>query len=288
MAGLLAKARGLEGEGISAFIYTGAYQVPTPTITGSVREDIIVVDKVIGAGEIAIADHRSAQPTRVEIQKLAAEARVGGMLSGKAGVLHLHIGDGKSGLEMLFEIVEEGEIPITQFTPTHVNRNPWLLEHASDWGKRGGYVDVTSGVGLANAVGNAVKPSRAVRQLLSQGVELSRITMSSDGNGSMPYFDGKGNLIGLMVANQNSLLEEMRDLVRLEGLPLTMAVQLITSNVARILKLWPRKGSIQVGADADFAVLTPDVLLHQVWARGRLMVDEGRPLVWGTFEKHLN
>lgn len=285
MAGLLAKARGLEGEGISAFIYTGAYQVPTPTITGSVREDIIVVDKVIGAGEIAIADHRSAQPTLVEIQKLAAEARVGGMLSGKAGVLHLHIGDGKSGLKMLFEIVEEGEIPITQFTPTHVNRNPWLLEHASDWGKRGGYVDVTSGVGLANAVGNAVKPSRAVRQLLSEGVELSRITMSSDGNGSMPYFDGMGNLIGLMVANQNSLLEEMRDLVRLEGLPLTMAVQLITGNVARILKLWPRKGSIQVGADADFAVLTPDVLLHQVWARGRLMVDEGSPLVWGTFEK---
>ncbi|MDI3538800.1 MAG: hypothetical protein PWP12_794 [Bacillota bacterium] len=288
MASLLAKARGLECEGISAYIYTGAYEVPTRTLTGSVRTDLIIIDKVIGTGEIAISDHRSAQPLRAEIQKLAAEARVGGMLSGKAGVMNLHVGDGKSGLKMLFEIVEESEIPITQFIPTHVNRNPWLLQHACEWGKRGGYVDVTSGVSPASGAAHSIKPSQAVRQLLAEGVELSRITMSSDGNGSMPCFDEKGNIIGLMVATQDSLLTELRDLVRVEGLPLAEVVQVITSNVAKALKLWPRKGSIQVGSDADFAVLTPDITLYQVWARGRLMVDEGKPVVWGTFEKQLN
>ena len=47
MESLLAKARGLEDEGLSTFIYAGAYQIPTPTITGSVRSDIILIDKII-------------------------------------------------------------------------------------------------------------------------------------------------------------------------------------------------------------------------------------------------
>lgn len=285
MESLLAKARGLETEGLSTYIYTGSYEVPTPTITGSVRSDIIIIDKVIGAGEIAISDHRSAQPLAADIQKLAAEARVGGMLSGKAGVVDLHVGDGKNGLSMLKEIMENGEIPMTQFIPTHANRNPWLFKDAIEWGKRGGYIDITSGVSPASGSQKAIKPSTAIRQALDAGVELSRITMSSDGNGSMPRFDEKGNTIGVMVASEDSLLEELRDLVFEEGVELDKAVQVVTSNVAKALKLWPRKGALEVGADADIAVLTPEIGLHQVWAKGQLMVDDGKPIVFGTFEK---
>lgn len=285
MTSLLAKARGLEQEGVSTYIYTGAYEVPTPTLTGSVRSDLIIIDKVIGTGEIAISDHRSAQPLKEDIKKLIAEARVGGMLSGKAGVMNLHVGDGKSGLDIPFAIIEEGEIPITQFIPTHVNRNPWLFKQAIEWGKRGGFIDVTSGVSPVNGSQKAIKPSQAIREAVAAGVELSHITMSSDGNGSMPRFDEKGNTVGVMVASEDSLLEELHDLVQVEGIPLTEAIQVVTSNVAKILKLWPRKGCIQVGADADFVVLTPKVGLHQVWARGRQMVNEGKPLVFGTFEE---
>lgn len=284
MTSLLAKARGLECEGISTYIYTGAYHVPTPTITGSVRSDLIIIDKVIGAGEIAISDHRSAQPLKADIQKLAAEARVGGMLSSKAGVINAHIGDGKSALSMLSAIVDEGEIPITQFIPTHVNRNSWLFAQAIDWGKRGGYIDITSGVSPATGVQKAIKPSQAVQAALDGGVDLSRITMSSDGNGSMPRFDESGNIVGLAVASEESLLAELRDLVRDEGLPLTDALQIVTSNVAKALKLWPDKGGIQIGVDADLVVLTSDLAIEQVWAKGRLMVDKGQPVVLGTFE----
>lgn len=284
MTSLLAKARGLENEGITTYIYSGAYQVPTPTITGSVRTDLIIIDKVIGAGEIAISDHRSAQPLQADIQKLVAETRVGGMLSGKAGIVNVHVGDGKSGLDMLFAIVEESEIPITQFLPTHVNRNSRLFKQAIEWGKRGGFIDITSSVSNASGASEAIKPSQAIRDALVAGVELSRITMSSDGNGSMPRFDEKGNMVGLKVASEASLLTELRDLVRVEGVPLVQAIQVITSNVAKALKLWPRKGAIQLGSDADFVVLTPDIGLHQVWARGRLMVDNGKPVVFGTFE----
>lgn len=285
MASLLAKARGLECEGITTYIYTGAYEVPTRTLTGSVRTDLIIIDKVIGTGEIAISDHRSAQPHKDEIKKLVAEVRVGGMLSNKAGVMNLHVGDGTNGLEMLFTIIDESEIPITQFLPTHVNRNPWLFKQAIDWGHRGGFIDVTSGVSPASGSANAIKPSQAIREAIAAGVELSHITMSSDGNGSMPRFDDHGNTVGVMVASEDSLLAELRDLVQEEGVPLTEAIQVVTSNVAKVLKLWPRKGCIQVGADADFAVLTQDIGLHQVWARGRQMVDDGKPVVFGTFEK---
>lgn len=285
MPGLLAKARGLENEGLTTYIYTGAYEVPTRTLTGSVRTDLIIIDKVIGTGEIAISDHRSAQPRQEDIQKLVAEARVGGMLSGKAGIMDVHVGDGRGGLNMLFAIVDESEIPITQFLPTHVNRNRRLFKQAIEWGRRGGFMDITSSVSPATGSAQAIKPSRAIREALTAGVELSRITMSSDGNGSMPRFDDHGNMVGLQVASEASLLTELRDLVQGEGVSLAEAIQVITSNVAKALKLWPRKGGIQVGADADFVVLTPEIRLTQVWARGRLMVQDGRPVVWGTFEQ---
>ena len=133
MTSLLAKARALEVEGVSTFIFSGSYEVPVRTLTGSVRSDLVLVDKVIGAGEIAVSDHRSSQPTFEEIARLAAECRVGGMLGGKAGVLHLHLGDGKRGLELLFRLIRETEIPVTQVIPTHVTRNPELFEQGLDW-----------------------------------------------------------------------------------------------------------------------------------------------------------
>ena len=63
MTALLAKAHGLENEGISTYAYTGSYQVPVRTLTDSILKDIMMLDKVIGVGEVAISDHRSSQPT---------------------------------------------------------------------------------------------------------------------------------------------------------------------------------------------------------------------------------
>ena len=97
LAGLLAKARGLEAEGISTFICSGSYGVPLQTITGSIEKDLILIDKVIGVGEIALSDHRSSQPSIDEISRIAAEARRGGMLAGKSGVVNVHLGDGPRG-----------------------------------------------------------------------------------------------------------------------------------------------------------------------------------------------
>lgn len=285
VASLLAKARGLEDEGITAYIYSGSYEIPTPTITGSVRNDIILIDKVIGTGEIAMCDHRSSQSPKEAYQQITAEARVGGMLSGKAGVVNMHLGDGEDGLKMLYEITKNGEIPKTQIIPTHVNRNKRLFKEAIEWAKQGGIMDVTSSVSPETGSSHSVKSSEAVKQALEAGVNIENITMSSDGNGSMPIFDEAGNNIGVGVASQISILNEFRDMVQKENIAITDAVKIITSNIAKFTKLYPRKGCLANNSDADILVLDKDLQLQHVWARGTHMVENGKPIVFGTFEK---
>ena len=92
---LLAQMRALREEGIGAWCHTGGYHVPPVTLTGSVRDDIVYLDPVIGVGELALSDHRSSQPTRDELLRIASDAHVAGMISGKAGIVHLHLGDGE-------------------------------------------------------------------------------------------------------------------------------------------------------------------------------------------------
>ncbi len=285
VASLLAKARGLEDEGITAYIYSGSYEIPTPTITGSVRNDIILIDKVIGTGEIAMCDHRSSQSPKEAYQQITAEARVGGMLSGKAGVVNMHLGDGEDGLKMLYEITKNGEIPKTQIIPTHVNRNKRLFKEAIEWAKQGGIMDVTSSVSPEAGSSHSVKSSEAVKQALEAGVNIENITMSSDGNGSMPIFDEAGNNIGVGVASQISILNEFRDMVQKENIAITDAIKIITSNIAKFTKLYPRKGCLANNSDADILVLDKDLQLQHVWARGTHMVENGKPIVFGTFEK---
>ena len=285
VASLLAKARGLEDEGITAYIYSGSYEIPTPTITGSVRNDIILIDKVIGTGEIAMCDHRSSQSPKEAYQQITAEARVGGMLSGKAGVVNMHLGDGEDGLKMLYEITKNGEIPKTQIIPTHVNRNKRLFKEAIEWAKQGGIMDVTSSVSPESGSSHSVKSSEAVKQALEAGVNIENITMSSDGNGSMPIFDEAGNNIGVGVATQISILDEFRDMVQKENIAITDAIKIITSNIAKFTKLYPRKGCLANNSDADILVLDKDLQLQHVWARGTHMVENGKPIVFGTFEK---
>lgn len=275
MYGLLAKARALEVEGITTYIYTGAYEVPTRTITENVRNDLILIDKVIGVGEIAISDHRSAQPDLIEIRKLAAEARVGGMLGGKPGLVHFHVGGGPRGIQPIFDILETSELPITIFTPTHMNRTPDLLQQGAMFANQGGKVDITAGP----------EAYKGIMRLLNEfNVPISNITISSDGNGSMPKFDRGGNLIGLGVGSVRANLDTWSDVMIKGHVPMEEALKLLTTNVAQNLKLTGKKGCIIAGANADLVELTDDLEVNRVWARGRLMVDGGKAIVKGTFE----
>lgn len=279
---LFAKVMALETEGVSAYMTTGSYEVPVDTFTGSVRKDIYMIEKVLGTGEIAISDRRSSQPTRAEIERIAADSYVAGLLSGKRGFVHFHMGDGVRGLDMLLTIIAETEIPARQFIVTHVNRNRRLFEQSKKFAEAGGIIDFTSGVSDEDGFPGAVKPCRCIAECVKNGVPLSNITMSSDASGSMALYEN-GVFVKLLITKADSLLSEFRDMVLRENIPLEIALTFITSNVAEAIGLYPKKGAVAEGSDADFVLLTERLAIDSVIAKGKVVLGNKELLIRGTF-----
>jgi beta-aspartyl-dipeptidase (metallo-type) len=280
MAGLVAKARALDIEGITTYLWTGCYEMPTRTLTDSARGDIVLVDKIIGIGEIAISDHRGSHPSDKDLIHLASEARVGGMLSGKCGILHMHLGDGKEGIAPLLNITQHSEIPFENLLPTHINRNRKVFEQSVEYAKTGGFVDITSGIKPEGD--DAVHPVVAFKILLESGVSPYNITMSSDAGGSMPIFDNQGKLIKLGVGMPSSNMEIIKECVE-TGIPLETALIPFTSSPAKLLKL-QGKGYLQREFDADIILLDKNLKPHTVISKGKIMVKDYKPIIFGTFE----
>lgn len=276
---LYAKAKSLEEEGINTYIYSGSYRVPLITFTGNLIEDFILIDKVIGAGEIAVSDHRSSQPSVDELKRIVADARVGGILSNKAGIVNIHVGDGKSMLDILYEVVETTEIPVTQFLPTHINRNKKLFEEGLNYAKIGGFVDFTTSVG--DLLEEDLQAWKAVKIYIENGFE-NQVTMSSDGQGSLPKFNEKGQFIGLGIGKVSSVMEQFKSAVK-NGVPFEKILKAITQNPAKILKL-SSKGVIAPGKDADILLFNSDLNLDSVLCMGKLLMSKEQILVKGTFE----
>ena len=287
MTALLAKAHALENEGITTYAYTGSYQVPVHTLTDSLMKDIMMLDKVIGVGEVAVSDHRSSQPTFEEFARIASDARVAGMLSGKAGIVNVHLGDSERRLDLIRRVIHDTEIPASQFLPTHVNRNEALFEECLDFAAEGGTIDFTGNedIDYWETICDEVRVCRGIRRLLARGISSDRFTISSDGQGSMPVFNAQGEYQGIGVGKASCLLKEVRECVQKEDIPLETAIKGITCNPASILKL-DRKGRIKEGFDADICLLEEGALkLNTVIAKGQVMVKDGEQKVFGTFER---
>lgn len=287
MAALLAKAHALENEGITTYAYTGSYQVPVHTLTDSLMKDIMMLDKVIGVGEVAVSDHRSSQPTFEEFARIASDARVAGMLSGKAGIVNVHLGDSERRLDLIRRVIHDTEIPASQFLPTHVNRNEALFEECLDFAAEGGTIDFTGNedIDYWETICDEVRVCRGIRRLLEREISSDRFTISSDGQGSMPVFNAQGEYQGIGVGKASCLLKEVRECVQKEDIPLETAIKGITCNPASILKL-DRKGRIKEGFDADICLLEEGTLkLNTVIAKGKVMVKDGEQKVFGTFER---
>ncbi len=270
---LYAKAKALEVEGISAYMHTGSYEVPTKTITGAVRSDLVFVDKVLGV-KIALADHRCSFPTTQELARIASDLRIGSMISGKKGLLHIHMGGLDNPFGKINELLGMG-LPIHHFSPTHVARKSALLEEAIAFGKKGGFIDITSGGS------QFTEPAAAVLHAVESGVPCNQITLSSDGNGSLPCFDQQGKMIGLEAASVDSNLKVLPYLLEC-GFSLEQALGFLTANVADSLGI--DKGRVMPGSDADLVIFDQNLQLNKVYARGQLMVNDSKAVVFGSFE----
>ena len=273
---LLYKCRALNEEGVSCYMLTGAYQFPSPTMTGSVIDDIALIDRVIGC-KVALSDHRSSNLTKQELIRLASDVRMGGLISGKAGVLVMHMGSGVNRLRHVLDAVRETDIPVRTFWPTHMRRSPELIDEGVEFIALGGTIDFTATEdgAVAATVAGLVK---------ERGVNIDSITMSSDAFGSQPRFDEKGNCVGLTYVSPRTLHMELKQLVQAHDLPLSEALKLLTVNPARMMLLSGVKGEIAPGADADLIAYGPDMEIDTVFARGTLAVRHGEAVLKGRFE----
>ena len=277
---LLARARGLFEEGLSAWCHTAGYHVPPTTLTGSVRGDIVHLERCIGIGEVAISDHRSSQPTLDEILRLAADAHVAGLMTGKAGVLHLHVGDGERGLDLVRRALEQSEIPPRTFHPTHVNRKRRLFDEALALAKLGCSIDVTAYP--VEKGDDAWSAEDAIERFLDSKLPRERLTASTDGGGCLPILDAEKRIVAMDVGDPAMLAKTLQTLLK-RGRKLEDVLPVFTSNPARLFRL-ADKGRIAAGADADLVVLDPTGAVRDVMARGRWHVRNGAPVLRGMFE----
>lgn len=275
---LYAKTMALCEEGVSAYMLTGAYDYPSPTITGLPEKDLVFIHKVLGL-KLAISDHRAPNVSTQELIQIASKMRVHGMLSGKPGFVALHMGDAKSGLIPAAEAVEYTAIPIKIFRPTHVNRNTRLLEQGYEFLTLGGYIDFTCGFEEEKS------PAKCIKTAMERKLPLEHITISSDGHGSWSTYDENGTLLEMGVAGMDALYNELKRMVEVYDIPLEQALTFVTTNVAEGLGLENQKGTVKVGADADLVILDEDFNIDTVVARGQVMLEDGKLLKMGTYEK---
>ncbi|MCI6989255.1 MAG: beta-aspartyl-peptidase [Campylobacter sp.] len=273
---IVAKANALTNEGISAYAHTGSYAYPSPTLTGDVGKDIAYIDKILGI-KIAISDHRSSCITRDELARLVSKGRVAGMLSGKLGYTTFHVGDGKKGLGVIYDVLNEYDLPIALFQPTHLNRNQTLFKQSMQFLKDGGYADYTC------YSPDRFTPYQAIADLIKEGVPLDKVTMSSDGYGSYSKYDKDGNLTEMGVASVMAIYNEFKVLLN-NGFSLEDALPFVTSNVARSIGLGKFKGQIFEKFDADMLILDKDYNIDFVIAKGEILKDDSGFIKKGSYE----
>jgi beta-aspartyl-dipeptidase (metallo-type) len=277
---LLATLYALREEGLNAYGHAGGYHVPPATLTGSVRGDLVFIEALIGIGEVAISDHRSSQPTLEELLRIASECHVAGVMTGKAGILHLHLGDGPRGLELVREAMRTSELPPRVFNPTHVNRRRALFEEALALARQGSTVDITAFP--VEEGEDAYAADEALERYLAAGAPADRVTISSDAGGCLPCFDAEGRVTHMDVGSSGALLETLRAALA-RGLALETALPAFTTNPAKLLR-FARKGGLAAGNDADLVVLDEEYRADTVVVRGEIHVKDRTCIRRGTFE----
>lgn len=268
---VLAKTKEFNADGITAYCLTGAYVYPPVTVTGSVSKDIVYIKEILGC-KLAISDHRCSRPTKEELIRLASDIRMAALVSGKPGILHIHLGGCGRQLEDIIEIVEEAYLPIKHFRPTHLDCNP---KTALRFMELGGWADFTAEPSKTDELYDVIQKA---------GIE--HLTVSSDSNGSIPVWnEARDQVVAVKVGGMDPLYEIIRNLVVDFNVPMETAIQLITSNVAKALELYPEKGTVRPGSHADMVLLDENLHIDTVMAMGKLMMKDKQLLAKGAFEE---
>ncbi|MFP4461262.1 MAG: beta-aspartyl-peptidase [Thermotogota bacterium] len=260
---LLGQARKFTHNKLKTFLVTGSYALPLVTLLNNLQEDMVFVPEYIGIGEIAISDHRSSGITIDEFRRILLNARVAGMLSGKVGKAIIHVGAVKTGLELLREAVSIGDISSHQLLPTHINRTPQTLAEGKDWILNfGGSVDFTAGE----------KAVDGISSFIEDNVPIENILCSSDGWGSIPIFDKKGDFVSVKTAPVDTLYEVFKTLVLEKGHAIQDCLKIFTSNVSDFFGISKEGyGHLFEGGVANFTIVDQHLDIRITVSQGEIV-----------------
>ncbi len=270
---LYAKTQAFNAEGLTAFMLTGSYWHPSPTLTGSVARDLVYLQPVIGC-KLALSDIRGPHIDAAGLATLAAELRVAALVANKPGFITVHTGARPTGLDLIFEVVREHGARPDMFIPTHINRShPGLAEQVLELARLGAVVDATCMNSLP-AEGAAHVAAADFARRADENDLFEQVAFSSDAGGSLPVWnEDRSRIVGMGIGTPASLLFELSSLVNRKGMPLEKALRPLTSTPARVYGLAGVKGELKPGADADLLVLDPAAMtVRDVLARGAVMV----------------
>jgi beta-aspartyl-dipeptidase (metallo-type) len=269
MPTLLIKAKALNMCGIKAFIYTGSVLVPPVTLTGSVERDIVLISEIIGV-KMGLGETVYPRPDLRELENLITETRRAGSLSRKQAVVHIHLAASATNwVDAIESILTSRDVPYGQVVLTHVNKTPRLLERCFEYAKKGGGIDLTTCIRPPERPGT-VKPSAGLKKYLENGCPPENIMFSSDSNASRVLDGGVVDYTRV-----GTLLEEFRDCVLQEGIPLPQALAPVTRNPALRLGLSQERGGIRTGFSADLGFFTERLELTDLMGGGAWLLREG-------------
>jgi len=264
------RTRALKEMGMNAYMMTGAYPIPTPTITEDIIHDILLIDEVIGIGEIAISDRRGMPNSLEKLTDMVHKAYHSYLLTGKGSVINFHLGDHiKDPLSILYKLKDGTPIPSRHILPTHINRSEEVLVDALRYVQSGGYGDITCGF-------EDMPLYYVMEKIRDYGVDMSRFTLTTDAGGSEPIFDENGVLTGLDVTREDILTREIKMAID-HGFELKDILPLVTSNPASI-HLLKNCGTLSPGKRADI-IIWEDNKIKDVYMNGNLVVKNGKPLI---------
>lgn len=288
---LLAKAHALDAEGITTFIYGGGFKFPPDTLLDNIRADLMLIEKMVGV-KLALGEELGSHLTKRKLAQLASDVLAGGKLGGKPGIIHIHLGEcsGFSPFTTIRQAIRISGVAPKHFVITHINWSEQILKEACEFAKVGTYLNVDGIFRQSRGAIGVVEPENALLSLREAGVPWEQLTLATDGNASVPRVNKETGERGVYQLGTETLLQTVRLLTQTNKVSFANALEVVTSNPARVLGLFGKKGVVQPGADADIVILTRDLEVDRVYACGRLIVANGRSVLEGMFEarEHLD
>ncbi|MHA1214851.1 MAG: dihydropyrimidinase [Candidatus Hodarchaeales archaeon] len=232
------------------------------TVIGHCENDIMVQKgrkELIENGKKDPIFHALSRPHIVEEEAIQ---RV--ILFAKRTKVKLHIAHitTKEGSDLLFQAKQSG-LSISGETCPH-----YLLFNEGAYKGKNGYLNLMSPplrhTKDQQALLNSLK-NKTVDQIITDHCEFSR---ESKGNGKLPFDKVTNGIPGIETS-----LPLMHDLlVNKNNFTYPELISLISTNPAKIFGLYPEKGSLEIGTDADLVIfdpklektITPDILHYSI------------------------